>query len=186
MEGKVKSMNSIIINGNQNSFCLPELLFHGTHDGALESIFKTGLDYSQGLQQSIASQGANYLTTNQCIAENIAASVAKKCGGSSIVIAVESRYLNPDFLRFDINMCGEHWSESIAYDSIIEPNWLKISDANPGRIYHKTMQLGEPTPGSRPLVFLMDWVRSHEFIDKLNITDTIETKRNHLKYWPAN
>lgn len=157
----------LILQGDYASYCVPDVLYHGTFHAAAECILVEGLKHEAGKQQSMASRGMNYLTTSLAMAASIARSRAHRHGGRPQVIAIDSSKLNPDHLSFDLNMCGMHWSESVAYGLSIPPNGLFISNMDAQFVPDEPMLLEEPIPGERPIVFNMDWARAQEFLAAL-------------------
>lgn len=154
----------IVLAGSVSSFCVPEVLYHGTWSEAADGILKHGLRHDAGQPQSMASCGANYLTTSLSMAASIARSRASRHGSAPRVIAVESNRLDPDWLSFDLNMCGRYWSESVAYGQPIPVEALRLAEVDVDAVPNELMLLDEPTPGERPLVFNLDWSRAQEFM----------------------
>ena len=138
---------AVILKGIWASYCVPDLLYHGTFSDASEQILKTGLQHTLGDAQSMASRGANYLTTSLSMAASIARSRAARHGGLPQIIVVDARQLNADCLSFDLNMCGMHWSESVAYDQPIPPEALHLAELDAGLVPDELMLLDEPMPG---------------------------------------
>lgn len=155
---------ALVLIGSFASFCVPDVLYHGTWSDKAEQILKDGMRYQAGVPQSMASAGANYLTTSLSMAASIARSRAFRHGGVPQVISVDASQLNPDHLMFDLNMCGMHWSESIAYGLALPAEALSLTSVDATIFPDELMLLGEPIPGERPLVFDLGWSRAQEFL----------------------
>jgi hypothetical protein len=165
---------AIVLTGSFNSFCVPDVLYHGTSSEVAGQILKNGMQHQAGVAQSIASRGANYLTTSLSIAASFARSRAFRHGGSPSVISVDASQLNPDYLAFDLNMCGAHWSESIAYGLPLRPEALSLMPVDATFYPTELMLLDEPVPGERPLVFDLGWSRAREFLTTIFPIDDFE------------
>ncbi len=167
-----QAISAVVLRGDFNSFCLPQLLYHGTCSAVASVILRNGFGPHCGVRESLLSDGSTYLTTNLGMATSFAASRATKRGGSPAVIAVDAANLDPDSLSFDLNMSGgRHWTEALKYNRPIDPGAFHPVDIGGVDLTSVRMLLNEPVPGERALAFELQWSRATEMMGHLQMDE---------------
>lgn len=156
-----KSMVQLI--GVYTQLAAPAVLYHGTCSKAAASILTDGLQYQKGSQQSMASRGGNYLTTNLAMAASYARSRAFRSGGKPVVFSIQAATLSPDSLQFDLNLCGRYWSESLVYQGELLPNQLTLVYEHLLPASEALILLTEPEPGRHVVAVDLSWEKANLF-----------------------
>lgn len=150
-------MTLIKKEGGFAAYYVPEQLYHGTTSLRQERIAEQGLRPDLPRKESALSREAVYLTTNLALAASVARNRAFRHGGEPIVLAISAESLDPDRMNFDWNMCGLHWSESIAYDGVIDPEAIRTESGDWLQMEEAKMRLDDPTPGDTTVVLDARW-----------------------------
>lgn len=163
MAAVVSRIQMVKLLGAYTQLAAPAVLYHGTCSNAAAAILTDGLQYQKGSQQSMASRGGNYLTTNLAMAASYARSRAFCSGGKPVVFSIQTDTLSPDSLQFDLNLCGRHWSEALMYQAEVLPNQLTLVDECLVPAREELILLTEPEPGIHVVAVDLSWEKANLF-----------------------